>query len=209
VPTYAPAGGVHLDVDAKVALLAVVVPGVSYELSRREMHAMRLLHTVVGGGASSRLQRLLRDRLGMSYQVRSSLEPHQRSGALLAILGCAPDRAGEAVVTVRKALGEAVDEPVTPAELARAREVSRGTHVHERETAVDRCFGVAYDLFRRGDVASDDAVFDLWGEIDAAEIQATARRHLRLDEARYVVVGPAEARQSIDATGAVDRWTDV
>lgn len=209
VAGYGPRAVVHLPVEAPVALVAVVVPGVSYLLDRRQMQAMRLFHTALGGNASSRLQRELRDGTGMSYQVRSSLEPHQRTGGLLAILGCAPERAGEAVTAVRRVLADAVTGRLGAAELARAREVARGQHVHERETAVDRAFATAHELFRRDGTVPERAVFDLWGEITAAEVTATAAAHLRLDDLRYVLVGPRSAADALAGAVDVQRWDTV
>lgn len=198
-PRYAPANGVHLQADTGTARLAVVVPGISYDLSRREMYALRLLHAAVGGGSSSRLQRLLRDELGLAYQVRSSLEPHQRTGAFLVLVSCAPEQAGKAAVAVRRVLEAALSDPMTAAEFRRAREVNRGMHVRERETAVDRCYGAAYELFRRGEVVDNDSLFDLWGDIELEEVRDAAIRHLGLGDIRHVLIGPIAARDAIDA----------
>jgi predicted Zn-dependent peptidase len=197
--TYGERVNVHLALDSPLAFGALVVPGVSYDLSRREMYAMRLFHTVLGGGPTSRLLTLLRDRLGVSYQASTALEPHAATGALLAIFGCDARSLSRVVTSVYDLLRQAVDEPITPSELARAREINRGTHVRERETSVGRCKVSAHDLFRRGDLHSEQELFDLWADIGAEEVARAARRHLRLDDVRFVTVAPEPVRASLDA----------
>jgi predicted Zn-dependent peptidase len=197
--TYGKRINVHLALDSPLAFGALVVPGVSYELSRREMYAMRLFHTVLGGGPTSRLLTLLRDRLGVSYQASTALEPHAATGALLAIFGCDERSLSRVVTAVYDLLRQAADEPITPSELTRAREINRGIHVRERETSVGRCKVAAHDLFRRGDLSSEQDLFDLWADIGAEEVTQAVGRHLRLNDVRFVTVAPESVRVSLDA----------
>lgn len=190
VAGYGEPFNVHLEVPAKVALVAVVIPGVSYQLSRREMYAMRLFHTVLGGGSSSRLTTMLRDQLGLSYQARTVLEPHANTGGLFVIFACAPEAVTNAVTSVHALVERTLLEPPAARELTRAIEISRGTHVRERESAADRCAVAAHELFRRGEMASDQELFDTWGLLDAQEVLDVARRVLRVSESRCVVAGP-------------------
>lgn len=190
---YGPPVNLHLRYDTKVALVALVVPGVSYQMTLREMYAMRLMHTILGGGRSSRLVALLRDRLGLSYQARTALEPHAETGALLVVFGCAPESVRDAVTAVYPLVEQALAERPSPDELARAVEINRGTHVRERETAAGRCLSAAHETFRRGGAATDEELFDTWGAIGADEVLEVANRALRLADARCVVVGPGDA----------------
>lgn len=191
---YGPRINVHLVLDSRLAFGALVIPGVSYELSRREMYAMRLFHTVLGGGPTSRLLTLLRDRLGVSYQASTALEPHAATGALLAIFGCEEQALPRVVTSVHDLLRQALCEPVAPNELTRAREINRGTHVRERETSVGRCKVSAHDLFRRGSLCAEQQLFDLWADIGAHEVTEVAQRCLRLDDVRFVTIGPEAIR---------------
>jgi zinc protease len=198
---------VNLIDRSRIALGALVVPGVSYELSRREMYAIRLFHTVLGAGPASRLLTLLRDRLGYSYQVSTALEPHADTGALLVIFGCAPDALREVLTHVWDELRRSLEGPIGERELMRAREINRGIHVAERETSVSRCKVTAHDVLRRGELCNEEDMFGLWGEIPADEVLAVAQRCLRLDDVRFAAVTPSPAEDLVGpASFLAERW---
>lgn len=202
---YGPRMNILLPAETETALLAIAIPGPCYELNLRETYALRLFHTIMGGSASARLQQRLRDKLGLAYHARTTLEMHAATGALLFVLGCPARQAGQAAQAVMDLVGEGLAEGIEPGELARAREINRGTHVHERETAVGRCQVSGYELLRRGVIDDGTAQFDLWADISADEVSAVALRVLRPDDARAAAVGP-RALTDIAVPGLTATW---
>jgi predicted Zn-dependent peptidase len=205
-PNYGPLANVLLSADTDAVLVALIIPGPCYLLSSRETYALRMFHTIVGGSASARLQRRLRDQLGLAYQARTTLEMHATTGALLVVLSCRPGDFADAVKVAAAVVIDALTAPIEPGELARAREINRGTHVHDRETAVGRCLVAGLELMRRQQVGHDAELFDLWGEIDATEIAAVAGRVLRPDLARAAVIGPPRIADQVGLAPLPDSW---
>jgi predicted Zn-dependent peptidase len=205
-PGYGPLANVLLPADTDAVLVALIIPGPCYLLSSRETYALRMFHTIVGGSASARLQRRLRDQLGLVYQARTTLEMHATTGALLVVLSCRPADFADAVKVAADVVIDALTAPIEPAELARAREINRGTHVHDRETAVGRCLVAGLELMRRQQVGHDAELFDLWGEIDATEIAAVAGRVLRPDLVRAAVIGPARIADQTGLAALPGSW---
>ncbi|MEV7021968.1 pitrilysin family protein [Kitasatospora sp. NPDC093558] len=201
--TYGPLVHTALELPGRTALVALAVPGVSYRLSTREMYAMRLFHAAIGAMPGNRISTRLRGELGLAYQARTVLEPHARTGALIAVLGCAPERVAEAVDALRVLLEEALEKPLTDGELARAAAMNRGVHVRDRETAHGRCSVIGQEILRRGEAQAEDELFELWGDIGPEEVLRTARRTLLPDAARCVVVGPAGCTDGLQGSTAL------
>lgn len=166
------------------------VPAGGYLLSHREMQCMRLFNTVLGGSAASRLSRTLRDELGLSYRVRSVLEPLADVGALLVLFTC--DRTGTAQVldAVRQSITDALEAGVTEREVSRARAMIKGIHAREREDSFVHAKLLALELFRRGRFTEQRSETELLDSIRAEEVVEVARRVLRPEAGRCVAVGP-------------------
>ncbi|WP_164836526.1 insulinase family protein [Actinacidiphila soli] len=130
------------------------MPGDGYTLSHREMQCLRLFNTVLGGSASSRLRSRIRDREGLSYRVRSVLEPLADVGGLLTLFTCVPDGLPRILAAVRGVLDEMLTDDVTEQELARARAMTKGIYAREREDSVSHARLPALGLFRRGRLTS-------------------------------------------------------
>ncbi|MET7472982.1 pitrilysin family protein [Streptomyces sp. NPDC005648] len=197
---YGPLTHLALELPGRTAVVALATPGVSYRLTTREMYAVRLFHSVLGGIAGSRLGTRLRDELGLAYQARTVLEPHAATGALITLFTCAPDRVAEAVRAVTRLLDEALDAPVSEAELARAVAMNRGIHVRDRETPTARCLVDGREILRRGTPLPEQEQFALWGDIGAEEVLATARRVLLPRQTRCAVVGPQGTHHPLTET---------
>ncbi|MFM9448271.1 M16 family metallopeptidase [Streptomyces acidiscabies] len=196
-----------LELPGRTALVALAVPGVSYLLTPREMYAVRLFHSVLGGIPGSRLGVRLRDELGVAYQARTVLEPHARTGALLALFTCAPERTAETVAEVTGLLNRALETPVSQAELDRAVAMNRGIHVRDRETPTARCLVRGKEMLRRGTPLPEEEQFALWADIDAEEVLATVRRVLLPELTRCAVVGPPGIHQTLrDAAVLPGTW---
>ncbi|MEU6067987.1 pitrilysin family protein [Streptomyces sp. NPDC047082] len=199
---YGPLTHLALELPGRTAIVALAIPGVSYRLTSREMHAIRLFHTVLGGIRGS-LSTRLRNELGVAYQARTVLEPHAGTGALLALFTCAPERVAEAVRAVTALVDEALDAPMSTSELAGAVAMNRGDDVRNRETAAARCLARGREILRRGVPQSEDEQFALWADIGAEEVLETARRVLVPKQTRCAVVGPPGTLQPLRETAVL------
>jgi predicted Zn-dependent peptidase len=154
------------------------------------MQCLRLFNTVLGGSASSRLSSRIRDREGLSYRVRSVLEPLAEVGGLLTLFTCVPDGLPRILAAVRGVLDEMLTDDVTEQELARARAMTKGIYAREREDSVSHARLPALGLFRRGRLTSQQGESALLDTVTADEVVEVARRTLFPATARCVAVGP-------------------
>ncbi|MEU1476217.1 pitrilysin family protein [Streptomyces sp. NPDC005760] len=188
--SFVPPVGLWRETAAETVLGCWSVPACGYLLSHREMQCMRLFNTVLGGSASSRLSRVLRDELGLTYRARSVLEPLADVGALLVLFNCDSEGVSAVLDTVRRVLSRLLDEGVSEREIARARALVKGVYAREREDSHAHARLLALELFRRGRFTSQDAESELLESLTAAEVVEVARQVLAPEQGRCAVVGP-------------------
>src|SRR4030095_10299032 len=99
--------------------LSLGTRGVAYSDERR--HAIIVLHTLLGGGMSSRLFQSVREEAGLAYSVYSTSDFHRDAGQLSIHLGVSPERGREALARVRSELEDLVERGPNEDEVDNAR----------------------------------------------------------------------------------------
>jgi zinc protease len=166
-----------------------------------------VMNAILGGLFSSRLNLVLREKLGYTYGVHSAFAPRRAAGSFAVSSALQVEGTADAVARVlaeMRALQEAV---VTPAELDDARSYLAGVFPLTLQTT-DAIAGRLAALHVH-DLEPDhwDRYRDRLMAVDAAAVQAAARDRLHPDRAVVVVVGdadrlrgPLEAELGVEAT---------
>jgi predicted Zn-dependent peptidase len=192
-PSPAPAGSV------KVALrrlsqgnLCLGMPGVAREHPDR--WALDLLGAVLGDGMSSRLFLELRERRSLTYDVSTFGAAYADCGTFGVHAGFDPDQAGALVAAILEQLERTVQEPVSPAELDRARAYSRGRLLLRMEEtgSVAAWLGTGESLLPR--ILTVDEVIERLEAVSAEDLLRVARQYVRPELARLAVLGPFRSR---------------
>ncbi len=169
-------------------------------------HSARvLLNAILGGSFTSRLNLNLRERLGLTYGVRSSFVRRTGPGPFVVRAAVDTESTGLAISETLREIVTIRDQGVTVDELEEARKFLIGVFPYTVET-VD-------DLANR---IEDLIVFDLesdyydrhaarLAEVDVEQIAGAATAHLDPERATIVAVGPAETlRPQLEAFGPVE-----
>jgi predicted Zn-dependent peptidase len=109
-----------------------------------DRHALDILNTVLGEGMSSRLFLNIRERLGLAYDVHSFTQKHRDTGYVGVYIGVEPKKAVDAVNAVMAELRSLSEAEVSPEELARAKEFTKGRLRLELETTNGVAFWLTY-----------------------------------------------------------------
>jgi len=104
--------------------IIVGVPGLPRG-DKRE-YAAALLATVLGGGMSSRLFLRIRERHGLAYMVRTSVDSFADTGSFATQSGVRLDKTEDAIRMILEEYDRVIDEPIPQAELDKAKEIVRG-----------------------------------------------------------------------------------
>ncbi|HEY8310148.1 MAG TPA: pitrilysin family protein, partial [Gemmatimonadaceae bacterium] len=136
----------------------------------------RVLASIVSG-LGGRFFEELRDRRSLAYTVHAFGSEHQLAGAFMAYIATAPERESEARDALLAQVAELRSDPVTDAELARAKRYMLGMYDIRQESG-GAVLGDIVDawLFGVGLTALDDVVNQI-GAVTAADIQRLAQKY--------------------------------
>jgi zinc protease len=170
-PIRAPRSAVR-KLDKAQAHLVLGFPGV--RLSDPERWALEVLSAVLSG-QGGRLFVELRDKKSLAYSVTSFSMEGLDPGYFAVYIGCGPAKTSDALDGIRNELRRVREDPVTAAELDRARTHLIGTHAISLQRnsaraavyAFDECYGVGADASSR--YAEQIAAVTAQDVLDAAQ----------------------------------------
>ena len=154
-----------------------------------DRYALDLLNTVLGEGMSSRLFLSIRERLGLAYDVHSFTQKHRDTGYLGVYIGVDPKKAIDVVNAVMVELGSLVEREVSPEELSRAKEFTKGRLRLEMESTNGVAFWVTYQQLLLGEIKSVDDEVALVDAVEAGDLKRVAEDVLK-NPMQMSVVGP-------------------
>ncbi len=198
--TVAPARSVYLVNKPKAAQSVIMIglPGV--ERSNPDYAAIEVMNTILGGSFSSRLNSNLRETRGYTYGAGSGFQYRPVPGAFLARAAVRTDVTDSSLVEFFKELDAIREQPVTDAELGRARNYI--------------VLGLPGDFETTSQMASQISELLTFGlpttwfngyarrvmAVTAADVQRVARKYLPAEKAAVIVVGDvATIRPGIEA----------
>ncbi|MEG3151965.1 pitrilysin family protein [Sphingomonas sp. ZT3P38] len=156
--------------------------------------ALSVLNAVLSQGESSRLYESLVYRDQLAQAAETYLDTKQGPGALgvFAILaGGKTAEAGEAAL--RREIARLRDAPVTPAELAEAKNEILTGALKGRETAEGKASTLAASVIINGDPRAADRQLAAIARVSAADLQRVAREYLRDERSATIWYLPAES----------------
>ncbi len=106
-------------------------------------HPLMLVNSLFGGGMSSRLFQRVREELGLAYSVQSFQTFHAMAGAQGIYVGCAPERADEAVAAVRSELASLAVDGIPDEELRMGKQQLKGQITLSMESVTARMYRAA------------------------------------------------------------------
>jgi zinc protease len=155
---------------------------------RDRMRYATALMTGVASGLGGRFFESLRSRQSLAYSVYVSASTLRHAGMISAYIACAPEREMEAREGLLREFALLRDEPVTAAELERARTYAIGMHALRQESAGAQ-LGDMVDAWLTGDGLAelDDEVRQLQA-VTAADVQQVVRQWVDPDRRVEAIV---------------------
>ena len=196
-PMPAPAGSLRVSYRRlSQGNLCLGMPGVARNDPDR--WALDLLGAILGDGMGSRLFLELRERRSLVYDVSTFSASYADVGSFGVHAGFDPEDAERVVGAILDQLERICLEPVTDAELGRARAYTRGRLELRMEDsgAVAGWIGTGEALLPR--ILTVDEVIERLEAVTVDDLLRVARRYLAPSEARLAVLGPFRSRARFD-----------
>ncbi len=183
----------------------VLVAGEGAPFQSPDRIPLGVMNSILGGMFSSRINLDLREAHGYTYGAHSRFALRHQPGPFAAGGAIFAEHTGDAVRVLLAQIARIRDEPVSPEELADAKENAM-LALPARFEGVDELAGAVQDLavyrLPLDEYAVRAALID---RVTAADVQRVARQWLRLEAMRIVVTGDrAKLEQDLAPFGQVE-----
>jgi zinc protease len=191
-----PVAGIRLVDVPQAAQTELRVGHAGVARASRDLPALQVLNAVLGEGPSSRLAESLRQRQGLTYQVRSRFAARRAGGPFVVTTSVANDAAGAALAAVVREIERLRREPVPAAELEQAKRRLLGAELRHFQSLLG-VGGMLSQAALKEDSAHDFAARRRGiAAVEPGSVLELARRHLHPERLVAVAVGPAAVLRS-------------
>lgn len=163
---------------------------VGYEYLHPDMPALQLLSIILGGNMSSRLFTEVREKRGLAYYVRTSVNPYQDTGNFYVQAGLDRKRLDDAVTTIVKELKKVKSNGVTADELKKAKTYLQGM----MDLGLEDSSSLAQYYFRQelltGKNETPKQKMNKINAVKGSDIKRVAQDIFRADGACIALIGP-------------------
>ncbi|WP_300343918.1 pitrilysin family protein [Nesterenkonia sp.] len=167
----------------------VIIGGRGFRAGDEDRFALSLLHSILGGGMSSRLFQEIRERRGLAYSTFSFSASFTDAGYYGLYAGCLPQKVEEVTAVMQGELERVASEPVSAEELERAKGQMRGGTVLGMEETSSRMSRLGRAELVRGEFVDISDTLRQVEQVSAEDIQRVAAR-LAGSERAVTVVAP-------------------
>lgn len=171
-----------------------------------QMHALNLLHIVLGGNMSSRLFQKVREERGLAYEIGSQVRRFRDTGLFSISAGVEHKRLVPCLAVVLKELNRIRKEKVSPEEFNRAIEYLTGQIRFTLEDTVEHMGWMGESEMLLGRVQTAEEVLRQVDQVTRSDLHQAARTIFRGDRCRLAVIGPVKGpaqRRLLGMMGAV------
>lgn len=166
----------------------------------KNKYAQTVLATIIGSGMSSRMFLEVRERRGLAYAVRTSMDRYTDAGYMGTYVGADINKADEAVKVVLNEHYQLANnkKPVTKAELTKAKEFIKGHLALALENTRDvASFFGNQELFLPK-VQTPDEVFESVEKVKLEEVVFEAKRLFVPERLNLAIIGPFKSKDKFD-----------
>ncbi|MCQ2052795.1 MAG: insulinase family protein [archaeon] len=122
----------------------------SYESDNPKINALKILSIILGHGISSRLFQSVREEKALVYSIYSMVNQYTDAGHIASFMSSTSENVLEAITTTAKVYKQLKDEGLTKGELARSKNIFKGSLIRSMESTEHRMFRLAIDTMTSG-----------------------------------------------------------
>jgi|SRR3989344_4724762 len=160
------------------------------KLGHQDLAAATVLANILGGSMSSRLFINVRERRGLCYFIRASLDSHEDTGALAVRAGLDKERLTPALEVIKQELNRIKKTLVTGEELKRAKENIKGSTILRLEDASAYLgYLQAQDLLQNKIETLEEKLAKIQS-VSRTDIQRLAKRLINWRLSNLALIGP-------------------
>lgn len=168
----------------------------SYNIWDNRRFALSVLATILGGGMSSRLFNVLRDKLGIAYYVRTGGNETTDVGNLETSAGVNNKRAEEAIRAILEEYKKIKTEKVSSEELNKAKEHMEGSLILGIETSDELASFYGFQEILKNEIMKPEEVIKKIKAVTANDILEVANDIFKPEKLNLAMIGPFKDKKS-------------
>ncbi len=178
--------------------LVVGAPAVPVDSDKKP--ATEVLSTVLGRGMSSRLFHKLRDRMGVCYYVKSSVNYYSDNGVFKVFSGVDNSRVSEVVEAICKELQLVKNEEVGAEELKKAKEYLAGNFLMSHESTNKIATNIAEQSVLDLEIEKPKEYVERIENVTQKDVQEVANDLFSEGSLQTAIVGPEADKKEVEGS---------
>lgn len=181
----------HMKKDTQQTQISIGFPALPY--NHKDLPALSVLSTVLGGNMSSRLFIQIRERQGLCYMVRSSISPYNDTGAISIQAGLDKKRLDDAVVAILAELKKMKTELISNEELINAKAYIKGQTAIALEDSSTLAAWYGKQSVLTGKLISPNVKMKAIDMVTAKDVKRLAQHIFLKNHINIASIGPYES----------------
>jgi predicted Zn-dependent peptidase len=168
----------------------------AYDHNHKDLPALRMLQTILGGGMSSRLFISVRERKGLCYYIRTSSDQFEDTGAFFVESGIDAKRIDLALTTIFQELKKMKRQGPTKKEVKDALDQMKGKLMIDFEDSFTVAeYMVSQEAFKKEGPQEISTILKKYEKVTSQDIQRVAKDILRKEKLSLTLVGPFKEKE--------------
>lgn len=176
--------------DKKTDQTHMILGARAYHMFHKDRYALSLLATILGGNMSSRLFMEVREKRGLAYTVRTSVDTYHDAGYLATQCGVEHANLKKTIEVVMAEYRKISRALVPPKELCKAKEYINGRLSLGLETSDEMASYLADQELLRGEIVMPDVLMKRIEKVTASDVRRVAKDIFRPERMNLTVIGP-------------------
>ena len=170
----------------------------AYDIFHPDRFALAILGSILGGTMSSRLFISVREKKGLAYYIRTSVENYTDSGYLVTQAGVANDKVGEAIRAILKEYQKIRDQKISAREILKAKENFKGSTKLHLETSDEVASWLGAQEILKKEVLTPEQLFGKIEKVTAEDLQRVAQDIFQPDKLNLALIGPFKEKERFE-----------
>lgn len=169
----------------------------TFKSGSKEEAATKLLGVILGGSMSSRLFSEVREKRGLAYSVRASVEFYSDCGYLTAVAGVKNEKLEEALLAVLEEFRKIKEEKIPASEIKKAIDLTSGRLAIQLEASDDVANWYGFQTILKKEVISPEQFLKKIKSITADDLQKVAKQIFQPKNLNLALIGPIKDQKKL------------
>ncbi len=169
----------------------------TFKSGSKEEAATKLLGVILGGSMSSRLFSEVREKRGLAYSVRASVEFYSDCGYLTAVAGVKNEKLEEALLAVLEEFRKIKEEKIPASEIKKAIDLTSGRLAIQLEASDDVANWYGFQTILKKEVISPEQFLKKIKSVTADDLQKVAKQIFQPKNLNLALIGPIKDQKKL------------